>query len=103
MTSSASTSRGTGAEGGAETQMTSATSSSTVSSAPTPAAYAEARRTRPSVIGEEGGLSEEERRNYPIYLQGEVQKGFGRGGKELGCATGQFRIPQQALALVYEV
>ncbi|CEH12477.1 Riboflavin kinase [Ceraceosorus bombacis] len=55
--------------------------------APTPAAYAEARRTRPSVIGDDAGLSHEEGKTYPIYLRGDVQKGFGRGGKELGCAT----------------
>ncbi|PWN41469.1 riboflavin kinase [Ceraceosorus guamensis] len=55
--------------------------------APTPAAYAEARRTRPSVIGDDAGLSHEQGKTYPIYLRGDVQKGFGRGGKELGCAT----------------
>ena len=25
---------------------------------------------------------------YPIALTGAVQKGFGRGGKDLGCPTG---------------
>ena len=27
---------------------------------------------------------------YPIYLLGTVEKGFGRGGKDLGCPTGVY-------------
>lgn len=41
------------------------------------------RATRPMIIGPDAPESP-----YPIALAGSVQKGFGRGGKDLGCPTG---------------
>ncbi|GAA97720.1 hypothetical protein E5Q_04399 [Mixia osmundae IAM 14324] len=38
---------------------------------------------------------------YPIYLQGSVQKGFGRGSKELGCPTAN--LPDDAIVQVAEL
>lgn len=39
--------------------------------------------TRPMIVGPDAPESP-----YPIALTGAVQKGFGRGGKDLGCPTG---------------
>jgi hypothetical protein len=50
-----------------------------------PAAFAKARATRPDVCG-----SHAPERPYPIYLRGPVERGFGRGGKDLGCPTGEW-------------
>lgn len=66
----------------------SASSSSSVSaSADAPPAALQAptdRSARPQVIGDgHAGPSSP----FPIYLSGVVQRGFGRGGKELGCPT----------------
>lgn len=64
----------------------SAPSPTTAGATPPPAAaFAQARATRPQIVGSEGP-----ERPYPIYLRGEVERGFGRGGKELGCATGEY-------------
>ncbi|PWN33398.1 riboflavin kinase [Meira miltonrushii] len=52
------------------------------SSKPSPAAFAQARANRPEVCG-----SYAPERPYPIYLRGVVERGFGRGGKDLGCPT----------------
>ncbi|PWN28546.1 riboflavin kinase, partial [Jaminaea rosea] len=41
------------------------------------------RATRPSIVGEDSGPTPP----FPIYLAGTVQRGFGRGGKDLGCPT----------------
>lgn len=41
------------------------------------------RQSRPSIVGPD--IPEPP---YPITLSGPVQKGFGRGSKELGCPTG---------------
>lgn len=41
------------------------------------------RRSRPTIVG-----PEEPSAPFPIKLAGPVQKGFGRGGKDLGCPTG---------------
>jgi len=41
------------------------------------------RRSRPTIVG-----PEEPSAPFPIRLAGPVQKGFGRGGKDLGCPTG---------------
>ena len=41
------------------------------------------RKLRPDIAGPEIPQSP-----FPIYLSGAVQKGFGRGGKDLGCPTG---------------
>jgi hypothetical protein len=51
---------------------------------PSPAAFAKARALRPEICGSEGP-----ERPYPIYLRGLVERGFGRGGKDLGCPTGE--------------
>lgn len=51
-------------------------------SKPSPAAFAQARASRPEVCG-----SYAPERPYPIYLRGVVERGFGRGGKDLGCPT----------------
>ena len=39
--------------------------------------------TRPMIVGPDTPEPP-----YPIALVGAVQKGFGRGGKDLGCPTG---------------
>jgi hypothetical protein len=52
---------------------------------PSPAAFAKARASRPEICGSDGP-----ERPYPIYLRGLVERGFGRGGKDLGCPTGEF-------------
>jgi riboflavin kinase len=41
------------------------------------------RKMRPDVAG-----SDVPSHPYPVYLAGTVERGFGRGGKELGCPTG---------------
>ena len=38
---------------------------------------------RPMIVGPDAPESP-----YPIALTGAIQKGFGRGGKDLGCPTG---------------
>lgn len=43
------------------------------------------RRNRPEIVG-----PDEPEAPFPIYLLGTVQKGFGRGGKDLGCPTGMY-------------
>ena len=42
------------------------------------------RRTRPDIAGPD--VPEPP---FPIILSGKVQHGFGRGGKDLGCPTGE--------------
>lgn len=41
------------------------------------------RKERPTIVGEE--VPEEP---YPIRLSGTIQRGFGRGGRDLGIHTG---------------
>lgn len=41
------------------------------------------RSQRPQVVGSDSGPTTP----FPIYLEGTVQRGFGRGGKDLGCPT----------------
>jgi riboflavin kinase len=41
------------------------------------------RASRPEIVGPDAPAEP-----YPIQLVGCVQKGFGRGGKDLGCPTG---------------
>lgn len=48
-----------------------------------PAPVATGREGRPDIVGP--ALPEHP---FPILLSGEVQRGFGRGGKDLGCPTG---------------
>ena len=43
------------------------------------------RKSRPDIVGPD--IVEPP---FPIFLSGAVQKGFGRGGKDLGCPTGGF-------------
>jgi riboflavin kinase len=43
----------------------------------------EFRAIRPQIVGPETPEPP-----FPILLSGPVQKGFGRGGKDLGCPTG---------------
>jgi len=45
----------------------------------------ELREARPKIVGPD--LPESP---FPVFLEGPVQTGFGRGGKELGCPTGVF-------------
>lgn len=42
------------------------------------------RASRPSIVGPDSPAQP-----FPIYLSGAVQRGFGRGGKDLGCPTGE--------------
>ena len=39
---------------------------------------------------------------FPISMKGPVQKGFGRGGKDLGCPTGIFLVSCQGNGLANE-
>jgi len=41
------------------------------------------RTDRPHIVGPDAPESP-----FPIKLSGPVQRGFGRGGKDLGCPTG---------------
>ena len=50
---------------------------------PAPVSKSDARAHRPSIVGPD--VPEEP---FPIILSGSVQRGFGRGGKDLGCPTG---------------
>ena len=43
------------------------------------------RKSRPDIVGPETVEPP-----FPIFLSGAVQQGFGRGGKDLGCPTGEF-------------
>jgi hypothetical protein len=45
------------------------------------------RQSRPPLVGEDSGPTSP----FPIRLAGSVQRGFGRGGKDLGCPTGQLQ------------
>lgn len=42
------------------------------------------RQTRPDIAG-----PDVPELPFPIILSGKVQHGFGRGGKDLGCPTGE--------------
>ena len=48
------------------------------------------RATRPQIVGPDAPEPP-----FPIALIGPVQKGFGRGGKDLGCPTGASDFPFQ--------
>jgi riboflavin kinase len=43
------------------------------------------RKSRPDIVGPETVEPP-----FPIFLSGAVQRGYGRGGKDLGCPTGEF-------------
>ena len=51
---------------------------------PAPAPVATGREGRTDIVGP--AVPEAP---FPILLAGEVQRGFGRGGKDLGCPTGE--------------
>jgi len=54
------------------------------------------RASRPQVVG-----TETPQKPFPIYLSGAVQKGFGRGGKDLGCPTAN--LPDDSLPQMVDV
>ena len=54
----------------------------------TPLSTEKYRATRPEIVGPD----DEPEQPFPLALHGAVQKGFGRGGKELGCPTGQHSL-----------
>ena len=60
---------------------------------PPPALQHDASAPRPLVVGPSSPAPP-----YPVYLEGKVQKGFGRGSKELGCPTGSSTL----LSTVYQ-
>ncbi len=45
------------------------------------------RKQRPEIVG-----PDVPEKPFPILLEGAVQRGFGRGGKDLGCPTGSFTL-----------
>jgi len=47
----------------------------------------EYRHSRPDIAG-----PDEPEAPYPIRISGFVQRGFGRGGRDLGCHTGARRV-----------
>ncbi|KAF8592548.1 riboflavin kinase [Ramaria rubella] len=49
------------------------------------------RRSRPHIVGDDSGPTPP----FPIRLTGNVQRGFGRGGKDLGCPTAN--LPDESL------
>jgi len=49
------------------------------------------RKSRPEITGPDTPVAP-----FPIFLEGATQKGFGRGGKELGCPTAN--LPEESLA-----
>ncbi|KAJ7276163.1 riboflavin kinase [Mycena haematopus] len=56
----------------------------------------EFRTSRPQVVGPDTPDSP-----FPIFLSGPVQKGFGRGGKELGCPTAN--LPDESITPISSV
>ncbi|KAF8897315.1 riboflavin kinase [Infundibulicybe gibba] len=54
------------------------------------------RTIRPQIVGPESP-----ERPFPIYLSGLVQKGFGRGGKDLGCPTAN--LPDESITPITSV
>ncbi|KAF8665827.1 hypothetical protein AX16_000270 [Volvariella volvacea WC 439] len=51
----------------------------------------EFRESRPQIVGPDSPESP-----FPIYLEGIVQRGFGRGGKDLGCPTAN--LPDESIS-----
>jgi len=54
------------------------------------------RSARPQIVGPEIPQAP-----FPIFLSGAVQKGFGRGGKDLGCPTAN--LPDESLPAITDV
>jgi riboflavin kinase len=52
------------------------------------------RTARPEIVGPE--VPEPP---YPIFMTGVVERGFGRGGKDLGCPTGELSFRSFATSL----
>ncbi|KAH7916772.1 riboflavin kinase [Hygrophoropsis aurantiaca] len=63
---------------------------------PAPVQTQSFRLTRPSIVGPDIPSSP-----YPIHLSGPVQRGFGRGSKDLGCPTAN--LPDDALPAMSNV
>lgn len=50
----------------------------------------------PSIVREDvAGAPDGPRKPYPVYLQGWVTRGFGRGSKDLGCPTAN--LPDESI------
>lgn len=60
---------------------------------PAPVRTETSRLARPQIVGPDAP-----EHPFPIILSGAVQRGFGRGGKDLGCPTGKSRDPQSSQA-----
>lgn len=45
-------------------------------------------QARESIAGPDAGPV----KPFPVYLEGHVTRGFGRGSKELGCPTGELAL-----------
>ncbi|KAF9563715.1 riboflavin kinase [Agrocybe pediades] len=61
-----------------------------------PVAEVRGRAERPRIVGPDSPESP-----YPIRLSGPVQKGFGRGGKDLGCPTAN--LPDESIGAISSV
>ncbi|KAJ7228894.1 riboflavin kinase [Mycena pura] len=61
-----------------------------------PIQTSEFRQSRPKIVGPDCPESP-----FPILLQGPVQRGFGRGGKELGCPTAN--LPDESISAISTV
>ncbi|KAH8113399.1 riboflavin kinase [Phellopilus nigrolimitatus] len=70
--------------------MAAPSSPSSTYTAPADLSTATFRGARPSIAGPDAPAPP-----FPIALRGAVQKGFGRGGKDLGCPTAN--LPEEAL------
>ncbi|KDQ64773.1 hypothetical protein JAAARDRAFT_28411 [Jaapia argillacea MUCL 33604] len=55
------------------------------------------RKARPQIVGPDSGPEAP----FPIELSGAVQRGFGRGGKDLGCPTAN--LPDESLPPISSV
>jgi len=63
---------------------------------PAPVSKGSFRAQRPEIVGPDEPVPP-----FPIPLSGPVQKGFGRGGKDLGCPTAN--LPDESLPAISEV
>ncbi|KAF8528859.1 riboflavin kinase [Hysterangium stoloniferum] len=55
------------------------------------------RESRPQIVGDDSGPNSP----FPVRLAGPVQRGFGRGGKDLGCPTAN--LPDESLEPIASV
>ncbi|KDN37788.1 hypothetical protein RSAG8_09943, partial [Rhizoctonia solani AG-8 WAC10335] len=72
-------------------QMTAAQLISSPTRPTAPLQIVSARSSRPSVVG-----PDEPEAPFPVIMKGAVQRGFGRGGRELGCLTAN--LPDESLS-----